>query len=615
MIWRSFIFLSIFAVGASGCNMLDQMAEDGLFGLIPAELPADQGHVEFRDDGNILVVLNNVDFHSNPLYSDASIIMVWVYPRGADPARRCCSGSGCPAIESQSCLTGVGFSNDLGFVGSYYLNTHPPFPFDRKATQHYIPVYVSDKTGTPQNYQGDYQTFSSPVQAIADRSRYDLYLGVFFSAFSPEYPEPRVLSVEAQASDQTIYSPVAPDLLSPKIEIEARFFPESREDPAGSWYTVPFIASWTPSSGSDQGLRFRNRIRINEIGNAINGVTANDFVELYNPTAFSVPLYNVYLQRWSGSGTACATLDGGNEKMNLSAYSIPPFGRLTLARSGHSLSGVDAIFTGSVIVGDTDCFALTFDNNSLFNLSDRDLIDFVGLAGGGNSETAPASALFPNMSLSRCPEGSDTNNNSVDLVVRAPTPGAGNDCVNSGDPTGLVINEWGDDTSTNLDYIELKNLGPNPARIDASLRIVYGGKGAGVLGYLPAGINDPAQLVAISSALDVASGEIVLVANSDVTAGDLAALRAFSGFTGRILLSSETTLIGANDRLHQTQARLTNGFANWSYTPFPFTPGTSTYSSLKPGFTFGTSATDDNAQWCNGIAPGFRTPGVNNPSC
>ncbi len=620
--WRGIYaraFVAIFAaVLVSACNNLDNALDD-LLGALPPEQFLDQGYVYFDDTGNITVVLNNTEFASNPIYSQASIVMAWVYKRGANVNARCCQGNGCPIEQSNACIRGVGFSQDLGFAGTRFLDIHPPQSFDRFTSRYYMPIFVSSNQGLPEDFQGEYNAFSSPVNIVTDREQFDLYLGIYYSAFSPFFPEPRVINIEAEVGQQTLNTGVAPDLISPVIQIESRFFPESSEDPSGSWYTIPPILQWSPGNQSDQGVRFRNRIRINEIGNALNSQTNNDVIELYNPTPFTVPLLNVYLQRWSGTSTACTDLVGNNEKMNLSTLSIGPFQTLAIARTGNTL-GVATTFTGGVIVGDNDCFALTFDNDQLFQgLADTSLIDFVGLAGasgGGQSEGgSPATALVPGNSISRCPDGQDTNSNGSDFSLRQATVGAANACGALADQTSLLINEWGDSSTGGQDYIELKNFGAAAVAIDSNLRIVYGtgaGTNATLTAYLNDGEGDPTNQLAIGGGVNIAPGEIVLVVDSDVTIANITALRGFNGFTGKIFLSTESNLIGANDRLDDNQASLSNGLVSWSHTPFPFTPGTSTYSALKASFVFGTEATSANANWCNGTAGAMRSAGVNN---
>lgn len=597
----------------TSCSALEDALESSLLGTLAVEPARDQGHVYVDDTGNITVVLTNAGFASMPGVNPGSIVMVWVFPRGADPRQRCCSGSGCSDIQEKSCPVGVGFSNDLGFAGSFYINIHPPQPFDVDAREHYMPVFVSDNQGVPQNYQGEYQDFSGPTNPVGDREQFDLYLGFYFSAFSPLYPEPRVIQVEAELDSQTIVSAPAPDLLSPVIPIETRFFPESPRDSSGSVATIPPMISWRFVADPDAGLRVQNQLRISEIGNAILGQTENDFIEITNPTPLEVPLLNMYLNRWSTGN--CAALGGGNDRMNLSALSIPPNGSLAIARSGHTLSGISATFSGGVIVSDNDCFALNSGSSSIFAVDNFRVYDFVGLGGSAAFETAPARELLPNEAISRCPSTSDTNNNQLDFALRPLTPGQVNFCTAVIDQSSLLINEWGASSNGGEQYIELKNFGSSAIIIDRNLRLIYGASSLSFPRFIPAGAGDPALAQNLDE-ITVNPGEIVVIAESDVSAANIATL----GIGARqILISSKTTLIGASERLSDVRAYLTNGVTTWSRTPDPVafagSVGTSTYSVLRNSFSPSTQSVDDTARWCNGNEAAHSTPGANNATC
>lgn len=411
------------------CDVLDQLAEDNPFGLAPETL-LDQGVIYVDDTGNIEVVLNNLEFSTNPLFSELSFISVWVYKRGAIPTLRCCSGSSseCPQIEQNACLIGVGFSHDLGFTGTQYLNLHPPGAFNKFAGQYYMPVYVSDKEGLPTNFQGDYQDFSSPVNAVGDREQFDLYLGFYYTVFYSNGAW-RMRNASTKIGSRSIYSAVGPDFISPPIRIETRFYSQSREDPPGSAYAVPHLAAWSPVS-VDLGLFNRTTLRLNEIGSFIDLSTNNDFIEIYNPSGTNVPLEDVYLYRWSD--TSCDYLPTGALKQNLGDYTIPAGGFLTLGRSGNTLPNIDATFSSSISnVSDSDCFALVIGNDTVYSVTDSNVIDFYGSNSSGNKyEGSGGAPSFGNASLSnsRCSDGVDTGDNANDWTRRYHTPGAANNC-------------------------------------------------------------------------------------------------------------------------------------------------------------------------------------------
>ena len=97
----------------------------------------------------------------------------------------------------------------------------------------------------------------------------------------------------------------------------------------------------------------------------------------------------------------------------------------------------------------------------------------------------------------------------------------------------------------------------------------------------------------------------------------MATIRGYDSFTGKLLLSNQSTLLGSGDRLDDGQAYLKDDNANsWSRTPTSSdwgtaNVGTSTYSCLKTSFNFG-----DNSSlasfWGNGTATNYRSAGVSN---
>ncbi len=346
---ESFRILSVFSVTLWLCllllsiscsNNLDLLADKAF----PGEgLLMDQGYVDFDDTGNIKVTINNLEFKSNPMYTEASFIAVWVFNVGADPFARCCSGSTCSTVESKSCIQGFGFSHDLGFAGTYYLERHPPRPFNKLADKYYMKVYVADSTGTPQNYQGEYQTFSSTTNAVGDRQMFDLYVGVFYSFYDPRYNDNRVISSTASKAGNTFYRAVDPDWLSPPIRIESRFYPESPQDPAGSWFPVPHMLTWTHMNGAPRFGDYRNKVLLNEVffdpTGTDGGANSPELIEIYNTTAETIDIRGWQISSASISVsnnpspfTANSSVIIGYTPGTTSLTTLPPGGYLTIAR-------------------------------------------------------------------------------------------------------------------------------------------------------------------------------------------------------------------------------------------------------------------------------------------
>ncbi len=394
----------------------------------------EQGYVEFDDTGNILVAMNNLEFSTNPLFSEGSYIGAWVYKRGANARAVCCYDgfeSLCPTEQEDACMIGVAFSNDLAFAGNFYLHVRPPKPFPRNAAAFHMPVYVADKSGIPQNYQGEYNTFSSPVNAVGDREVYDLYLGVYYNVADGTGLRPINKEAEVVSGTLFYYSAARPDYMSPVIPIESRFFPESTTDRKGSWYPIPHLASWsTVVPGASLDLK---GVVINEIGIDFGGGTNNDFVELYNTNSYAVDLT-------LAGGTIMrddnCTISGGSvtQKTTLNGV-IPANGYFVIARSSATaaLPNVSQFWdtsNGGNITGDY-CIILTSSKTAPTSATSGNVIDFVATTGGTDSEGgvfAPVPAA--GQSVGRCPNGQDTNVNNVDFpaATNTPTPGAANTC-------------------------------------------------------------------------------------------------------------------------------------------------------------------------------------------
>ncbi len=164
-------------------------------------------------------------------------------------------------------------------------------------------------------------------------------------------------------------------------------------------------------------------LKINEVG--VSSAN-NDFVEIYNASGFSIDLAaaGVYLQRDS----ACTLGNGITETVALTG-TIAAGGYFVVANSGHSLSNVNLSTLGNLASG--YCVILTSNNTEVTAVNDNNVIDWVTIAGAGTSENASyAPDTGANGAISRMPNGTDTNTNGTDFVVRSATPG-----VLNGTPT------------------------------------------------------------------------------------------------------------------------------------------------------------------------------------
>jgi len=449
---RLLILLSLCALCQS-CNFLDQAANKRLFGPLGREPWGDQGYVYFDDTGNITVVYNNTEFYQNPLYNATSFIAVWVFNRGADPYSRCCSNTGCPTIEANSCLVGFGWSNDLGFAGTSYLDLHPPEPFNPFVDRYYIPVYSAGNTAEPASYQGEYTTFSSPTSIVNDRSQYDLYVGVFYTILHPDTNPHRVLNQERELNGVVLYTPIDPDWLSPAIPIEARFYPQSEGDEPGSFYVLPHMLTWAPHGEVEHFRDYRNKVMINEIVGNPAGTDGNtgaaEFVEIYNSSPYNV---NLYGWRISISNSSSVDLGITTGTTALATQTLPPGGYLVVAYYTTGQAAGDAGLVDTNLADGSGRVHVEFGSAGmstgtgaarLYSDASNTIVDYVQYttAACSTSQTGLSGAISAGIWTSgecvsgtdwlrRLPNGTETNR-ATDwagntLPPGTPTPGAAN---------------------------------------------------------------------------------------------------------------------------------------------------------------------------------------------
>lgn len=187
---------------------------------------------------------------------------------------------------------------------------------------------------------------------------------------------------------------------------------------------------------------------INEIGNRIDGTTENDFIELYNTTSEEVDMTGLYVARYSNS--KCTSIAGGTSTsatnwINLSGYAIPAGGYFTISRSGYSLSHIDFADGSLSAVGTDECVALLNGQSSIDSVTHADVLDFVGWGSSAAFEGSAAMDIGDDTAISRCSNGSDSDNNSSDFTLSAHTPGEANSCSSTVFSTGF---ESGDDILT-----------------------------------------------------------------------------------------------------------------------------------------------------------------------
>ena len=150
------------------------------------------------------------------------------------------------------------------------------------------------------------------------------------------------------------------------------------------------------------------------------GGTADDFVELYNPTDAAVDLSAWSLQKTTGTGTS-------QVRVNL-AGSIPSHGFFLVTRSDATstlVSIADVVGSTSFSIAANNVVYLVNNQENIADATDLDIVDLVGLGEATIFETSAAANPDEGASIERksgethddaAGNGWDTNNNLADFV-------------------------------------------------------------------------------------------------------------------------------------------------------------------------------------------------------
>src|SRR6266511_312857 len=156
-------------------------------------------------------------------------------------------------------------------------------------------------------------------------------------------------------------------------------------------------------------------LRINEVMTGTSSAAANEFVEIVNAGSATADLSGYRLVYRSATGSTDVTL-----------ATVPP--ATSLAAGARYVFGGSA-FTGTAAQSFTTGLASSGGGVGLRDPAGR-LVDSAGYGSGtsnGFVEGAPAAAPPAGQSISRIPDGHDTDDNASDFSVTAsPTPGAAN---------------------------------------------------------------------------------------------------------------------------------------------------------------------------------------------
>jgi hypothetical protein len=221
-----------------------------------------------------------------------------------------------------------------------------------------------------------------------------------------------------------------------------------------------------------------NEVQLDSLAGA--GGSSDDFIELYNPTDTAVSLAGWSIQKQAASSTATIY------KKAL-AGTIPAKGHYLIVRgdtdTSQALKDMADILTAATFsLASDNAIFLVNDDVNITDKTDANIVDFLGFGKAENYEgIASASNPAEGKSLVREPEGDDTDNNSLDFVVLAPTPqpatptvtepkDLGGTVLITVSPEVETVTEIGPDTAT----LNFSVNASARARIDYGLSSTYG---------------------------------------------------------------------------------------------------------------------------------------------
>ncbi|HUF37857.1 MAG TPA: ExeM/NucH family extracellular endonuclease [Anaerolineales bacterium] len=160
-----------------------------------------------------------------------------------------------------------------------------------------------------------------------------------------------------------------------------------------------------------------------------------EFIEIMNTGPLTVTLDGVTLELVNGTGGGAAVYDS----ISLPAVDLGPGEYFVICANAATVANCDlddGPDTNFIQNGSPDAVALRFDGNIL------DTVSYEGDTGApyteGTGTTAADSNSVPG-SISRCPDGSDTDNNDADFTFGNSTPGEPNDCGDPQSCTGTPV--------------------------------------------------------------------------------------------------------------------------------------------------------------------------------
>ncbi len=253
------------------------------------------------------------------------------------------------------------------------------------------------------------------------------------------------------------------------------------------------IGAFDPSGGDDTpgaanacgGGPGGGALVINEIDYDQPSFDTAEFVEIRNNDAVDVSLSGVTLELVNGTGGGASIY----QSVALPGVTLAPGEYYVVCSDAATVINCDLAVLNSIQNGGPDAVALTSAGSIL------DTVSYEGDTGAPYTEGSGA-GLFDsgssgndNKSISRIPDGLDTDVNNVDFSFVCATPGAVNTTATSSCPSvappNLVINEIDYDQpgSDTAEFVEILNTGTGDQDLSGIDLVLVNGSGGGAVVY------------------------------------------------------------------------------------------------------------------------------------
>jgi predicted extracellular nuclease len=200
---------------------------------------------------------------------------------------------------------------------------------------------------------------------------------------------------------------------------------------------VAFLALAAPAPAASTTLV------INEVDYDQPSTDTAEFLELKNVSASAINLDSYAVQLVNGTGGGAAVY----QTIDLPEVSLATGDHYVICANAATTASCDLDIVDSIQNGAPDAIGLRLDGVLV------DALSYEGSSGAPYTEGSGVGLEDTGGSgegLSRCPDGTDTDQNNVDFLLRAITPGAANTCP----PPPLPFGACGDDQETPIHAIQ-----------------------------------------------------------------------------------------------------------------------------------------------------------------